>query len=296
MISECMLEEMSEAVGRALRKTAGRVKSSGHGGWTFTVSNGSVLPASASLDADWLGFEAVLPAKRGDGMDAEGLWRLLVWNGRIGGGARYTAVPGSGRVCVRADVPVCAGVDVSARVKEVCAGLAAAHHRYRSGGKRKRGGVGSKDDGSTAAGERVSELCRSAGWETTDRSSGEVLVELEVPGSFQQARATVGGDGGVVFGVRLLDGSDLCGASRGAVALMLLSASRTLRMVRATAEAGAEGAVGFEVALGPGAGSAEAGHALCALSVACRDCSEEAEALCEASLAEQYWEVCGWSA
>jgi hypothetical protein len=74
-----------------------------------------------------------------------------------------------------------------------------------------------------------------------------------------------------------------------ALCLFLFRANAALRIVRGFFERnGGAVAAGFEVCLEGGSEPAEAGHALAALSVACRHCAKEMEVLKDAALAGLY--------
>ena len=107
-----------------------------------------------------------------------------------------------------------------------------------------------------------------------------------------QAVVKPGSNGGLVASVTRAGGREPARVShRRALALLLLSASRSVRLARAAAVEEADGRfeARLEAALRPGAGAGDLTDALSALSVACRWCGPEAELVHENSLiAETY--------
>jgi hypothetical protein len=129
----------------------------------------------------------------------------------------------------------------------------------------------------------VAALCHEMGWPVVERDGG-VLIELDVPQGFAQARVAAGPDGSIATAVFIGDGPPPS-PCRDALALLLLRASGSVRLVRAAAKA----TPGLEVALPPPVTVPALQHAFCALSVAYRLVVREAAALAhDASLAATY--------
>jgi hypothetical protein len=129
--------------------------------------------------------------------------------------------------------------------------------------------------------QSLGELSAEAGWPYVDRPDGRIAVELEVPGAFQQAVI----DRVPEHAIRILAvlGSDESvegETNRAAVAALLLRVAGAVRMVRVARECFADGfRPRLEVMLPACATSVDFGHALAALSLACRFCAREVEVL-----------------
>jgi len=125
------------------------------------------------------------------------------------------------------------------------------------------------------------DLCVGAGWECTEQAGGRLVVQLDVPGAFHQAMVHQGAGGRVVLAAALppCDGKTPQTCLH-AVGLLLLRACGVIRMARAAAQVlEARADPRFEVVFDTAPCAPELAHALCALSVACRLCAEEAEVL-----------------
>ena len=84
-----------------------------------------------------------------------------------------------------------------------------------------------------AAGAEFRALCEFAGWEFYERGNGQLAITLDVPGQFCQAFAYQM-EAGETRVSTVLEMPALAGKSLHAVALFLLTASRVVRMGRAT--------------------------------------------------------------
>ena len=134
-------------------------------------------------------------------------------------------------------------------------------------------------------------LCRDAGWSATPRDDASMAVGLEArrEGVGYRARVAAHGQGGVRVSVPLVDSDALSKASRSALAIFMLRASGSLRLVRASVEKSAQRWVLELEACFPEAPDPSAmNHALSALSVACGNCGPESAALARKDAAGRY--------
>jgi hypothetical protein len=132
-------------------------------------------------------------------------------------------------------------------------------------------------------------LCRETGWPVRERQGGKMLlVDLETPGEFYQARIEVQADR-----VQIRTELPACEAvpppCQEALGRLLLTLNACVRLARATTvEKPAGIAVQFEVVLSQPC-AVELAHAFASLSMACRLCAREAMLLQQdAALARAY--------
>ena len=215
------------------------------------------------------------------GPDAGDPWRLLEWNALLRGGVRFALEP-DGAAGLRADLPLDDGADVVQRVRQACCGFRQGARVFRGnsgkGGRHRKAGPEAACD--------LAGLCTQAGWAHSVRADGTLAVPLDVQEGFRQATVAVRPDGGVLLTVEVAR----TGPEARAVALLLLSASRAVRMARPAA---VDGALRLEAAFDTPPSTGEFAHALCALSVAWRLCGREAVALRQEALAKEYPGVAG---
>jgi hypothetical protein len=268
------------AIAATLGKCSSRIEPSGHTCWTFALSNGTDLQGMARLDGGWLLLSALLPESRVTYHESR-LWRLLQWNRMLPGGAKFAVLPTGPGVHVRAEVPLDDEVNLCRRIAQAYTGIKTASTRLWSPlppGEDDRAPntqFVECDDGADLAG-----LCRETEWTFVERS-GKLVIELDVPGSFQQAVVEVETQRGVAVLVDVATSSGpLAMPCRQALALLLLRTCAVVRMVRAVVEdTGSATAARFEVLFGDTPCGAELAHAFSALSVACRIAGREAAIL-----------------
>ena len=143
--------------------------------------------------------------------------------------------------------------------------------------------------------ERLGELCAEAGWPATPRDAARWAVPLELDDAFHEAIIEAACDGAFEAWAALDAAPDEAIARR-AVEIMLLTAAGRMRLARPVAcgQAAAR-RYGWQVSCPVGFEASDVGHALSALSVACRQTLAEAAALCDPDLAQRYLRLRGWS-
>ena len=269
----------------ALKRHAACVEQAGPGRWRLRLRNGAALRGTARVEAGWLTVD-IEPARR----PPADPWTMLLANAEAPAGVKLTMDEACGTTHLLGELSLeldktC---ELHQRVGELLGGvkdlLAASKGRKRPAAD--EGGASSE----ASASPSVAELCREAGWPFTERSEGRVAVALEVQRQPFQAVVEPGANGGLVCSVVFAGGEEPPGdPHRGALALLLLSAARSVRLARAAAVEQADGRfeARLEAALRRGAGPRDLNDALSALSVACQWCGPEAELVHNDSLIAQ---------
>jgi hypothetical protein len=270
-------ETTAAVIQAALKRHASKVTEVGPGAWGFQLSNGARRNGTARAQSGWLTLDMAVPT-RATPYDP---WALLQRNAHIGAGVKFAlAAVGRtprlfGELPLDGDEPAQLDQHVGAllaRVKDASANL------RRTKAQAERPGRAAPEVPPVPVAQRVEE----AGWPFTDRLEGRVAVELEGQRRFVQAEVAPTAEGGVSASAPLTDGeAPPAGASREALAVLLLRISAAVRLVRAAAIERPEGGVvtRLETVLPPNCGAEHVHHALSALSVACRLCVLEAELL-----------------
>lgn len=283
----------------ALKQCGSSVQQSA-GGWAFVLSNGSTIAGTARIDDGWLVLDAPLSSRRRRrALRPQRLWRLLEWNGRLAGLAKFALLPRTGCLHLRAEIPLDDGADApgarsaaacAAEVRRACDGWRAAAARYR----RKRIDPAPPHLGDDAAATcELAVLCRQSGWAFDERGDGRLSVALDLADRSQRALLDRRPDGSLAAQAEILAAPALPPAARDALALLLITACGVVRMARAAVEeTGDDGdrrtAARLEANLAPPASPAALSEALSALSVAAGLCGREARALQDERLAREY--------
>jgi hypothetical protein len=276
----------------ALVKTAEKVKRRHPGHWDFALANGRVLKGTAEISDGWLVMSAPLKKRSKPTVASlDRMWRLLKLNARLAGGAKY-ALDSEHRLSVRAELPLDDEPRMD-RITDACAGFKDASARLRD-----RKTAAHADNSSWASSADVEgtpcdlqELCREAGWPFVERSGDRLAVALDVPDGFHQA--IIEKHKGVVHvGVELGVAAAASSVSRHALSVLLMTANRVVRLCRAAVgQNDGQPSTRFEVAWPCCPPAVELAHALAALSMACRLCAREAEALQDEVIAREYLSV-----
>ncbi|PWU21223.1 MAG: hypothetical protein C5B50_02230 [Verrucomicrobia bacterium] len=315
-----------DSIGAAIKSSASDFAACLANSWQFTWHNGAPHKVMAEADSDWLRILIQLNS----GPTPPGLWAALQLNSRIPGLARFVLAK-EGFLQLRADLPLFDGIDLERRVLETRLGFEKAWiglGSSRSADERAVGisepkpessRCGSGEPRSAAASEpepataNLQTLCTEAGWPFTERGGRLLAVELETPGSFNQALLAPAGEG-VRITCELARLDSLTETCQRAVAGLLLAASGVVRMargslradespaIRAETEAGAGEASSaqiaqFEVVFASAPAAIEISSALDCLSLICSMSGEaEIKALQTPEIAERYLAMRGWDA
>ncbi|NIN71008.1 MAG: hypothetical protein GTO46_03540 [Gemmatimonadetes bacterium] len=284
-------DRLVAAVTEALSGCGLSLRGSGSQEWQLSMARRRGI---ARIDDGWLVLE--FPPARGR---TPSPLRTLERNAELSGSAKHVLLT-DGSLRLRAEVPAdeppgpeAAGL--APQIREAVAGLASA---MRASMPRTSSANETPSDSGAEEGAPSSDpctLCGEAGWSYSERSSGRLHVDLDVPGGafYQAAVRRTGGQ--IVQRVELFaDGEAATESLVGpAIAALLLSVSAVVRLVRAVSwRSDAGPAWGFEVQL-PGTTTVGAFvHGLSALSVACGLCGREVRALAQDPvLGRRYLEI-----
>jgi hypothetical protein len=225
----------NNAIEEALQTFAPTVMKTGPATWQALLSNGALLPVTAWTDQEWLRLDAPLDAVVGE----KNISKLLRWNARLGGQAKFAVAAYSRALHLRAELlcPVESeseeefSSDFRRRLSDTGDGFRTASALLHG-----ESVAATSEMGRSAAGVVEAQtcdlvaLCR-AGWSATERL-GKVVVELDAG-----AQAIIESHAGEVFVrsplARTAHYSDI---SREALGLLLLTASGIVRMVRPAAD------------------------------------------------------------
>jgi hypothetical protein len=240
---------------------------------------------NAHLHRGWL---SIWMSLRGGAPEptAADLLALLSANAQLAGAAKFV-LDAAGGLAVRAEIRADDRIDLAVladRVKQTCLGIQQAQQWLGEGNVTAPAAV---DAGAAQASadctSRMAAICRDLGWPCLDRAAGQIAVELEVREGGYYATFEPAADGGTRLVVDLpAEAGELSATSRLAQCTLMLCAGRKARMARPAATVlGEHVAWRWEVRLGPHVQSVELNHALCALSVACRQTGQELAMLCD---------------
>lgn len=211
-------------------------------------------------------------------------WELIRWNAHLPGGFKYVLLNGS-HLELRAEIPVDEETDVIEHLRRTW--LELTQVALLQGSNRVRANLPEiSQAGSSLTIEQIKKLCEDANWPANERASG-VAVTLEARGFWQALIEE--SPGGIRVSAELLGPQSLSEAACEALALFLLSAGRTIRMVRPVClTRDGTSWVQFEACLPRPLSTTDLRHALAALSVACNLCGREIPLLAGEAAAQEY--------
>ena len=298
--------DQTQWVDKVLESSTDGVAQVGTRQWQVPSKNGRSVTATVQLTETWLLFDAPLTwMLNGDKLDSRLIGDLFSQNGSLPGRLKFVVPPHSMAPAVAADLPMDEEGDGQGEIAATCGEL---HELLKRQHGRRPAGRGKKktarrapakaanvadspltQTGDQVPAEGVAQLCAETGWTCTQRSDGQPAITLDVTGAFHQALAASTPDGSVRLAVALDVADSLPPVCRTAVQLFLLTASRVIRMVRATGSIDPSlPAYRWEVAWSETPSAFQFHHGLSALSVACRHTAREVEALGDEEIAKQY--------
>lgn len=254
--------------------------------------HGIVPPLHLRFVDDWLQIKTDLGIADGNAQ----IWSALTWNGLLDGAAKFSLNPQDRTLRLRAEIPLEGETDIATDLFLTLTGIERAVSLLH--GKDSQDAHLRPIAVSTTklhdAEMTLQELLAETGWTFVERSEGNFVIDLEHKGNFYQALIEHTPEGFRRVSVVLTDWDTYTPESRAALAVMLLSASDVIRMVRPVAEQRNDRIVArFEVHIASRANSALLGRGLSALSVACRYCAREANILNIERIAERYLAIRG---
>jgi hypothetical protein len=237
------------------------------------------------IDDEWIVLAAGLPRTC-----ALSPWQALLWNAELTGPVKLVLPPGARNIEIRAELPVDEGADVDARL---CEAQTAVRRVAVSLPQQCNNAAAGLDE---AHAIDLGAVAEEGGWSFVQRSSGRIAVDLGVPDQFCQAIVEPRG-GGCRARVVLAAVASPSERARSALAVLLLTVTASVRMVRAGAsERDGETTAFVEADVTAPASAWELQHALAALAVACRMGGREAKVLADDRLADLYLAARGWAA
>jgi len=290
-------------VERVLTAAAVSVVPVGARGWLLRLDGadaaGSVMATSVP---GWLLLETALPVVgRAAGLGPARVQSLLRQNAALPSPLTYAVGPGAPRLLLTADVPL-EDAGCGAGLSDASGDLVRASvdgFRVVLGGGAAAAGA-SPDPGvrlrvADPAGAALLSLCRETGWLHDERADGQFTFTLDVPGLFCQVQPFVLPGGSIRLRAGLAAPPRLSRVCRRAIGLLLLTASRVVRLARAAAAGGAAEPYVWEVVWPAVPAASLFDRGLTALSIACRMTARELRALCDESIAREYLALRGWS-
>ncbi len=298
--SEVIMASREQTIAARLRASGAVVEPVGARRWRVAMPGAHPFRGTARLDGDWLVLTAA--AGHGDAVFAdlrEAAWELLGRNASIAGGGKFAWPAGESKPRLCAELPADEEINLAERVADICSGLARAAAWLSPSGADARAPAAFIAPGAlpaTEIAEPIRDQLQEIGWPVVTWANGAVLVELDVPEQFCQARIEEGDEEDLRLAVPIASVGAWAPTCRRALAALLTDACGVVRMARASLVSEDDGmAARWEVILGPNPAQPELTHALSALSVACRLCAREAQALEDEKVAEHYLAVRGWS-
>lgn len=276
-------------INEALRELVDDVMSFGHGTWSFSLTNGTSLRGAGRLDEEWFMMDVGIQTKsKRIPMRAKRAWGLLRQNASLGGTMK-TVVSPEGFVELRGETPITEETDIRSWIGRACKGAGTGYKKILEG-KNTVACVMSQPVTSTGKsknmGDELGAICKEDGWTCADREDG-VAVELDVPRAFHQAILQETPEGVRAF-TDILMCDALPDACRNAIAVFLVRVNGVVRMIRAIAEENqSQIIIRLESRLDTYCAS-ELLHLLKAMSVGCRICFDEVNALQNEAIAKEY--------
>jgi hypothetical protein len=284
-----------------LQKYTSAVERTGQDRWQFKLNRGLDLTGMAVLDHDWLRMSIRLGEEQPEKLlDAELLEGMLLQNSTLPGGVKFCLDQSVSQAHLAVEIPVgeedeAGAAWLDAWIGEACASLRQGALKWSvlMAQRADNPSLPVPDRRSTAvdpvAEQRLAELCERAGWSFTKRANGQVAIRLDVRDAFCQALLAPKVGKMRRLRVSLGMATSTEGEAPHAVHLLLLSASRLVRMARASAAPASEAIeYRWEVPLPAEYDSRALGHALGALSVACQLTARELQAMEDRKIAREY--------
>lgn len=279
-----MNAEDRPSLATALEQIAPRAKPLGPLAWELPSTNGAAARARVRQDGDWV----LVTESLSNGVSKRDPWDLLIANGQLPGSTKLAYPQDEQGVELRVELPIADGGSVAARLRRALASFDEAKTSLRANGKEGAQRVKGLEGADHPQGKRLAHLCVEAGWPFHERAASKLVVDLETGSGFHQARLEPALHGSVCASVELADCTEYSEESRRSLGILLLSACGALRYARASVATNGEPKAFFEVWFETEPSVIELGHALSALSVACRQFGREARALADQDLASKF--------
>jgi len=249
------------------------------------------MSGQARREGDWLVLDLEAPS-RAAGAEPEDLLRR---NAGLDGVGRLVVLAGERRPRLRAELPVEELAD------RLAAGLETSRQAFDRAvdalaGVEEPAGAGRPEGADDAdAAKALAAAAEESVWPVRWGADGAGAVDVGRRDAPRRAELRAHGRG-FRAALELADPAGYGTAGRRALALLLLAASASVRLVRAVAREGEEGRrLGFEVGESAPATEVAVDRALCTLSLAAQLAAREAEDLAAEPLADRYLASLGWT-
>jgi hypothetical protein len=273
--------EFAETTYRVLNKFASEIVPSGSWNWNCVVENGTRLPLSASFVEGFLHLSCRPDAFRKTSLALED---AMLSNISLAGGVKLAHDPSNNGLHLCTDIVVLDELQLRHRLEWALGGFHDGNCLLKSPTSHKDFRISQAVLVPVAD---LAELLRGCSWPCTERGHNDFSADLDATGAPPASIRMIGNC--LVLSVELLRCNATADISRLALATYLLTASSSLRMVRAYAEhADDQICFGFHVCLPSNPIEEEIHHSLAALSVAYRMCARESSVLLHSAAASQY--------
>lgn len=252
---------------RAVLSCSDGVQPCGPWNWRFAIQNGTRLTVAAKFEDEFLHLTCSPDV---DCRSTALLERVLLGNSRLSGGAKILLTEAGGTLGVSADIAVLEEKKLQDRLRLAMRGFHDGIRLLKSGDLT----LEADDEEPFASEPELEKLLRASSWSSTESGPNDFSVELDADtGAAARIRRT---KNSVVASVEFVRPTAISEVCRRAMAVFLLTASDTLRFVRAyAAEFRGQWSFGMQVGLSAVPAMEEVDHALAALSVAQRVCARE---------------------
>jgi hypothetical protein len=262
--------------------------------WIIASNRTSNLSLRANLIENWIQISADTGAVAGHSL----IWSVLHWNGELDGAAKFSLGPASRSIGVQAEIPLDNEASIIPDLSATLAGFEQATSLvHNPSGLESDLKTNTNAQSVCEGAERVSaqslqQILAEAGWPFTERSGGSYMVELDSKDDFHQALIKAEPDRSRRASVELAVWEAPAPVSKAALAVLLLTAAGTIRMVRPVVEDfGDRIAARFDIRFSPDASPALVDRGLSSLSVVSRFCGREVIVLNNMRIADQYLAV-----
>ena len=264
---------------RVLNKCTDDLSPVGAWRWSCSVQNGTRLSIAASQEE---GFLNLTCRPEGIRRSACTLEQALFGNRMLSGGVKVALGKANHDLHLATDIVILEEKQLLDRFHGALEGF---HEGYRL--FRAPDSLINSTAAKTDSGAALGELLGEASWPSTERGPNEFTAELDATSaSPARIRNT---ENGVELNSELVRSNAAAEISRRALTLFLLTATSTLRFVRAYSEETDDGfAFGIQVNLPCDPAIDEINHALAALSIAHRMCARETTVLLNEATARCY--------
>jgi hypothetical protein len=272
--------EAAETAFRVLNKCTHEMTLERPWRWRCVVQNGTRLPVAATLDDSFLHLDCRPDVARKTACTNE---QAIMSNRTLGGGVKLALNGADIAFHMTADILVRDEKQLLERFRWALDGL---HYGYGLL-KHPTSHDGPAKEHHISGGTNLLELMRDSHWRLTERGPNEFSTELESQSSpLARLRAS---NREVALTTAFVRATTVPDCSRKAIALFLLTASSSLRLVRAFgSEADGAWTCGLMVSLPAVPAMEEIEHGLAALSIAHRMCAREAVLLLDEAAALSY--------